>query len=418
MIQKSLLRKKNFFLLMGYQLCAGLADKMVQFVIPWLVYDLTGSATQMVFTFGISMAPHLMFSLFGGTLVDYFDRRKLLLVSTFLNTVIVFIFSLFILNFNVMLDVDLICILCFLISTFNAFDASLVDYFEKKEFVSVNSTIEVMLSLCNTFGPLITGGFIVIFGAKQTLFIAAIVYLASYILIKLSKPMAKFSLCKSFSGLGELLYENVQLTKAGLAYIFRSKNPILLSLAMTVSVNLILGTNNLIAGTKDILVTFIVRESLRVNIELFSSIISFVSLMALIVIAFIANKLKRIQPFTIMTSVLLVVALSSVVIGCSEDKIFILIFYCVTIVAESLYKIFAKAFRQTIVPPEMMGRVAGITRSLVYCASAGGAFLAGFVLNIISARVFFIIGGVLIFLISIISLSLKRNYEKIKYEVV
>ncbi|MCX7623345.1 MAG: MFS transporter [Thermomicrobium sp.] len=75
------LRFRDFRLLWVGQFVSMLGSQMQTVALSWLVYDLTGSPAQLG---GIALAraiPTIVLSLFGGTLADQVDRRKLLLVT-------------------------------------------------------------------------------------------------------------------------------------------------------------------------------------------------------------------------------------------------------------------------------------------------------------------------------------------------
>ena len=72
---------RDFRLLWFGQLVSQLGTQVQTVALGWLVYDLTGSAAQLG---GIGLAralPIILLSLFGGTLADQSDRRKVLLIS-------------------------------------------------------------------------------------------------------------------------------------------------------------------------------------------------------------------------------------------------------------------------------------------------------------------------------------------------
>ena len=54
---------------------------MKQLVTAWQVYEITGSSAQLGLTFLFQGIPGIAFSVFGGTLADMFDRRKLINIS-------------------------------------------------------------------------------------------------------------------------------------------------------------------------------------------------------------------------------------------------------------------------------------------------------------------------------------------------
>lgn len=409
MITKTLLKNRNFYFLTTYQFLVGLADKLFQFSIPWLVYDLTQSATQMVLTFGVTMAPYMIFCFFGGTFVDYFNRRTMLLVTTTLSALTLIGFAIAINHAPHKIELEAIYVLCFLVATYNAIempviDASVVDYFEKEEFLSVNSTLEVATTSCYIIGPLLAGILVKQLGAKDTMLSIGFLFVAALALIKFSKPERESSACKKYEGTGEFIYEHSVFVKEGFDYLFKADNPILFVIMMSFM-------NNIIFGSKDVLMIYLVNDTLQMNAESFGTIVAIGSAFSLIIIGLIVYKLRKLNTFTLMVTTLFIDAIVCAIIGISDQKVFILGFYCMTILTESLYNIFSRTFRQNHVPSKFIGRTIGISRSLTHSGLALSSIISGFLLEFISVKAFFAIGGILLSLTTIILYRLQKRFN-------
>jgi len=75
------LRFREFRLLWAGQFVSMLGTQMQTVALSWLVYDLTGSPTQLGGVALVRAIPTMVLSLFGGTLADQMDRRRLLLLT-------------------------------------------------------------------------------------------------------------------------------------------------------------------------------------------------------------------------------------------------------------------------------------------------------------------------------------------------
>ncbi|RXZ03860.1 hypothetical protein DD583_31180, partial [Klebsiella pneumoniae] len=51
------------------------------FALPWIAYQLTGSAVIMSSLFAINVLPSVLFGPLVGVIIDRYDRKKLLLVA-------------------------------------------------------------------------------------------------------------------------------------------------------------------------------------------------------------------------------------------------------------------------------------------------------------------------------------------------
>lgn len=79
------LRYRNYSLLFSLSLFATIAQQMRQTQNFYQVYELSGSAFQLGLTGLAQGIPIFALGLFGGTLTDFVDRKKLLLITTFGN---------------------------------------------------------------------------------------------------------------------------------------------------------------------------------------------------------------------------------------------------------------------------------------------------------------------------------------------
>jgi MFS family permease len=82
------LRYRNYSLLFLLSLFATTAQQMRQAQNFYQVYELSGSAVQLGLTGLAQGIPIFAFGLFGGTLADFIDRKKLLFITTFGNVVV------------------------------------------------------------------------------------------------------------------------------------------------------------------------------------------------------------------------------------------------------------------------------------------------------------------------------------------
>ena len=75
------LRHRNFRLLWGGQVAAGIGQQFQQIAISWYLYEITGSTIALGLVAVFRFIPFMTFSLIGGAMADVMDRRKLLMVT-------------------------------------------------------------------------------------------------------------------------------------------------------------------------------------------------------------------------------------------------------------------------------------------------------------------------------------------------
>jgi len=89
---------RDYRLLWGSNLFAQVGQHMRQLVNYYLVYEITGSTIQLGLTGLFQLVPMLFLGLFGGTLADLVDRKKLILLTMFFGFVIPLVLWLLALN--------------------------------------------------------------------------------------------------------------------------------------------------------------------------------------------------------------------------------------------------------------------------------------------------------------------------------
>jgi predicted MFS family arabinose efflux permease len=126
----------------------------------WLVYELTNSAFSLAVDAFLGEIPIFLFSLLGGVAADRMDRRKLLLISQFIQMACAFLLAAMLFNGNV--RVELIYCLSFIVGTAQAFGGpayqsiipSLVPKEDLQNAIALNS---IQFNLARVIGPVIGG---------------------------------------------------------------------------------------------------------------------------------------------------------------------------------------------------------------------------------------------------------------------
>lgn len=70
-------------------LISRIGDSLYTFALPWIAYQLTGSAVIMSSLFAINVLPIVLFGPLVGVIIDRYDRKKLLLVADITNIILV-----------------------------------------------------------------------------------------------------------------------------------------------------------------------------------------------------------------------------------------------------------------------------------------------------------------------------------------
>ncbi len=158
----------------------------------WLVLQLTNSAFLIGVVAACATLPSLLFSLFGGVIVDRFDRKKLIIFTQFLS--MIFALSLAVLTYTHLITVWQIALFAFLLGVVNS-----VDMPARQAFVhemvgkdKMSSAIALNAGIFNSarvIGPSIAGILIAIVGPAGAYLINGLSYIAAIIVQVLIVPL-------------------------------------------------------------------------------------------------------------------------------------------------------------------------------------------------------------------------------------
>lgn len=147
----------------------------------WLVLKLTNSAFLVGFVAGLATLPMLIFSLFGGVIVDRFPKRKILLFTQAASMALAFILGL--LTVLGLINVTEISVLAFLLGTVNAIDAParqafVIEMVERESLASAIALNSGIFNGARVIGPGIAGFLIAAVGTGGTFLINSLTYVA------------------------------------------------------------------------------------------------------------------------------------------------------------------------------------------------------------------------------------------------
>lgn len=147
----------------------------------WLVYQLTHSAFWLGTISAVSALPVLFLTLYGGFLVDKYNRKKLLMLTQFSSLLLALILG--ILTITHTITIPILLILTFLSGVANAIDnpvtqAFVVDVVEKNELPSAIGLNATMFNTGRVLGPAAAGFLIALVGIGNIFLINAASFLA------------------------------------------------------------------------------------------------------------------------------------------------------------------------------------------------------------------------------------------------
>jgi len=200
----------------------------------WLVLTLTNSAFLIGLVAACATVPTLIFSLFGGVIVDRFPKRKILVATQVSAMILAFIYG-FMTVFHI-INIWEIMILAFLLGVVNALDfparqAFTTELVEKEHLSSAIAINAGMFNGARVIGPGVAGILIALFGPGGAFIINAISYIAGIVCIFPMK-MQEGTINKAHA-------HPIQAIKDGLSYTF--SHPTIRSLILLTGVISIFG---------------------------------------------------------------------------------------------------------------------------------------------------------------------------------
>lgn len=184
------LRSKNYQLYFAGQLISLIGTWLQVVAQGWLVLKLTNSVFLIGLVAAVATLPTLVFSLFGGVIVDKFSTRKILIFTQISSMVLAFILGfLTILNIITLWE---IIVLAFLLGVVMALDsparqAFVVELVGKEDLPSAISLNAGIFNGARVIGPSIAGFLIAIFGVGGAFILNGLSYIAVVIALLLMR---------------------------------------------------------------------------------------------------------------------------------------------------------------------------------------------------------------------------------------
>ncbi|HEY8996972.1 MAG TPA: MFS transporter [Edaphobacter sp.] len=203
------------FRLMWIGACVSTIGTFVQqFAQSWLVYDLTKDAFYLGLDLFLGQLPIIMFSLFGGVFADRMDRRKMLLVSQYIQMFSAFLLAL--LFYVHLVQVWHILALSFVVGigqsfggpAYSALLPSLVDPEDLSNAIAMNS---IQFNLARIIGPTIGGLAYTAFGATWCFTLNGLSFLA--VIATLFMIQVKFIPAKSTESVLKSMKEGISFIR-------------------------------------------------------------------------------------------------------------------------------------------------------------------------------------------------------------
>lgn len=183
MAKKSLLKQKDFTLLIFGKLVSLLGSNMQQFALSLYVLALTGSATIFASMLSISVLPRMLLTPIAGVFGDWFDRKRSIVFLDYLNSGIIALFAvLFFINGGLSLPLIYIFVIILEITEIffgTAMAGIMPSIIPSEDLLEANSFSSLVMSIGSLLAPVIGAVIYGAFGMQIILIVNAIAFALS-----------------------------------------------------------------------------------------------------------------------------------------------------------------------------------------------------------------------------------------------
>lgn len=199
----------------------------------WLIFELTKSAFWVGVVSALGSLPILVFSIFGGVIVDRYNKKDLILITQSVFMILALVLG--ILTITHTINVLYICVIAFLIGIFAAVDfparqAFVIEMVGREKLASAIALNSTQFNGARVIGPAVAGALIAIFGIGGAFILNGISFIA--VIIALLFIRVKEVTIKTDS-------HPIESIKEGLSYTYT--HPIIKTLLIFTAISSIFG---------------------------------------------------------------------------------------------------------------------------------------------------------------------------------
>jgi len=166
-------KNKNIIKLWLGNFLSNIGDTIYLVIIPWMILDITGSKGLTALITVASYLPALIFGLFAGSIIDHYERKKIMFFSNMCKS---FLTACLWLSFgSYYFTLTLLGVITFVLAIFSTFyqparDSLVPELAEKRNLSKINSAMSISMQISQLVGPLFAG-FVVYYFSLEYLFI-------------------------------------------------------------------------------------------------------------------------------------------------------------------------------------------------------------------------------------------------------
>lgn len=372
---------RSFGIFLGGLTISKLGDALYMFALPWIAYDLTGSAVIMSTLYATEIVPILLFGALAGVFVDRLDRRKLMITSDWMRAVIVAIIPLLALFGQ--LQVWHLYVVAFSLSLISLmFDVATtiaIPELVGKDLTKANAAHQLIMQLGSMAGPALAGLVIAGFGGYGAMWLDALSFggtlVAMLMLPAFKNDRTGVTASGVFAGMAE-----------GFRWLWGNAVIKVLSLQAAIG--------NFGYGMVSAVLMFYLRDVLHLSAKISGlnySMLGVGGIIGSLAIVPLTRRFRRgqIYPAILLFGMIGLLVMATVRTWWAPGLGFGMVSVCTI-----AWVVLSTSVRQELIPSELMGRVLSFSRILSTAAMPIGATLAGFMVEHIDPTIVFGIAAV------------------------
>lgn len=365
------------------QALSNFGSSFTLFAIPLLVYQLTGSATNLAISSAAEGLPYLLFGLLAGAWVDRVDRRRMMIVVELLRAATIASIP-FLATFGA-LPLWWIYGAGFVTTTlailFNAGEfAAIPSLVTSDDLIAANGRIQASYSFATVAGPPVAGLLATVTPIVDVLYFDALTFLFSALTLVWIKASFNAGPRSAATSLRAEIAE-------GLRYVWR--HPVLRN------ISLMMALVNFVATTVFVQLVLFAKRELHASDFQYGLVVGSQSI-GVIALSLLAGRLRRRWPFGVVA--LGALALSGLLtVGLAFTGALWVAVPLVAAIAGlgTLFNINTGSLRQTIVPNHLLGRIMSIASVVAWSMNPLGALLGGALVTRFGVRPIYLLAGTL-----------------------
>lgn len=392
------LSNKNYRLYFVGQLISLIGSWLQMVALGWLVLELTHSAFLVGLTATLGTLPVLFFALFGGVIVDRFDKKKILILTQ--SFLMVFALILGVLTVTGLINVYEIYILAFLSGLVSALDSParqsfVIEMVGKEKLQSAIALNSGTFNGARVMGPAVAGFIIAFFGVGGAFILNAISFIAVIIALLLINAKSLQSRAHDHP---------LKAIKEGLSYSYH--HPIIKNLLIFAGITSIFG------WSYTFMMPYIIQNTFHMNESSLGYFYTPTGVGAVIGTIIVSMYAKKVNPFVFIIFGSFISSISLIFFALTSNFIIALIFLFLSGLGILMQFSTINTTLQHIVSDHIRGRVMSIYALMFIGMMPIGSFQIGALSERFGTSFAIIFGSVIIFLYSVYLFYNKGNLQK------